>query len=211
MMLKKSSILERVKRWKALTWNEGELTLFKMKIFLGAAALDLYKNRLIELNNSKKRARSILYQLGCFQGKEAFKIISRLYGFSKRITDKSKMLDLQISQTELTGHGTFKFTRKDFKNKIFVVHGNSTYARIYKEKIGLSKEVEDNQMRGVFTKFVESIIKEPCFGIETKCIAKGDSYCEFVIKTIDKWDKDDPIVKKQTPIKLKADDFKIHN
>jgi hypothetical protein len=35
-------------------------------------------------------------------------------------------------------------------------------------------------------------------------MAKGDSFCEAVIKPIDKWDKNDPRVIEQTPSKIKS-------
>ena len=206
----RSPLLERVLRLSQLKWADGRLMLFKIPMFLGASHIELYNNVLLELNLGHKMAMSLIYETGTFQGVEAFELFSNVYGYSKTISDKGRMLDFQISQAEVAGRGQFKWVKQDFKNKVFVSHGISSYAQLYSKKLGVSSKAVDHQLRGVGAKFVECVIKSPCLCIETKCIAEGDPYCEFVIKPIEQWNKKDKLVIEQSPLRIKKPSkFKI--
>lgn len=203
--MKKSFLLEKVLRQRQFKWENGEIRLFNTPLFMGCAHREVSRDHLLNLNCGEKKSMSMIYQLGLINGKDAFAIYSKFYGKPKTVFEMSKTLDFQIKQSEVIGRGITRWAKKDFKNKIFVMHLDSTYAKLYKKKIGLSKKAVDHLVRGIVARYLELILDEPCLCIETRCIAKGDRYCEFTIKPLKKWDKKHKLVKEQIPLKIKKD------
>jgi len=197
------SILERIMRFNALKWKNGQLLLFNMPMILGACQNEMYKHEMIRLNQGYEVLRDTLYESGSFQGRYAYKLLTKKFGFAKTITSKSKFLDFFITQSEFTGHGPFKWTKKDFTNNEFAGYGTPTYGKVYKECIGKSKDPVDDQIRGVASALISELVGKDIIGIETECIAKGSKVCSFIFKERKKWDLSDPKVARQMPQKIK--------
>ena len=71
------------------------------------------------------------------------------------------------------GHGIVKLSANSFAK---------TYLQLYgKQELGV-----DDFVRGILVGFVDLVAKKQTRCIETKCIAKGDPSCEFVIKPLRK-------------------------
>ncbi|MBW2998885.1 hypothetical protein KY321_05070 [Candidatus Woesearchaeota archaeon] len=201
-MYKHSALLERILRTKQIVWKDSKITLFKLPVFMSAAHLEVYLFNSLEENIGEEKTRDIMYDLGEFQGEESFDLFAQMYGFSKKIIDKSKFLDFQITQSEIAGRGEVKWVKKDLKNNHFVAQFKSVFAEVYKCKISKKQKAIDHQARGILSKYVERIIGEPCFCIESKCICTGNEYCEFIIKPIKDWDTTCSKYKKQFPNKI---------
>lgn len=192
-----SKILERIMRFKALKWKDGKVLLWGMPSLLIAVYINTYIQKSLERNYGKKEMMSFLYDLGRFQSGWAFKLMSKRFGYAKTLADKIKLIKLHLDWGPFVGLGIYKWVKIDFKNKIFIVHGKSTMAEGYKKFFGIQKEPIDHYMRGQMNVFMEEVLKEKMFTVETKCIATRDSFCEFVIKPVDSWDKKDRLVKSQ--------------
>ena len=75
---------------------------------------------------------------------------------------------------------------------------DSSFAKLYLKRFGKSNYFVDNIYRGYAAGAGKLIFNgKDCHAIETKCIAKGDDTCEFVIKPVDKFDYTKQIVKDQ--------------
>ena len=55
----------------------------------------------------------------------------------------------------------------------------------------------DHFLRGGLTGFVECVVNEKMFAVETSCVACGKPYCEIVVKPIKDWDKKSKLFKEQ--------------
>tara|TARA_Y100000310_G_scaffold59310_1_gene54664 strand:- start:6304 stop:6873 length:570 start_codon:yes stop_codon:yes gene_type:complete len=97
----------------------------------------------------------------------------------------------------IAGWGEFKVIKQDVVNKEFMwrIYG-STFAKQY----GSSDHAVCNAVRGLFTGAAVFLLgkdKIELDGVETKCLAIGSEYCEFVIKERKKFKSGNPIVERQ--------------
>ena len=130
-----------------------------------------------ELLNSAK-GKKILYDSGYVQGKKALDIIKGKMG-----AIKTKLVKLGIETLSITGWGEFKAKVIDLKKGYGVFHlYNPSVAEMYRNKYGVSKTPMDYYLAGLFGGAGSVLMGEKKKCIETKCVAKGDPYCEFVIK-----------------------------
>ena len=109
------------------------------------------------------------------------------YNIGKRIgkivADECKKLfkDDPISASfeiiEYSGWGQIKIDRSENIVRVY----NSLVSMYYLKHEGASKDTIDDIMRGIISAIFEEIEGEDCKVTETKCIAKGDDYCEFTL------------------------------
>ncbi|OGM02764.1 hypothetical protein A3K72_00170 [Candidatus Woesearchaeota archaeon RBG_13_36_6] len=124
----------------------------------------------------------------CEAGKKHMENIIATY--AKRF-DLSKMdfqtfSNLFTPSTQTFGFGKIIVKKIDIKKGFIVVRSeNNPYALVYKEMYGIQQYDVDDLLRGMFAGASELFNKKQSECIETKCIAKGDTYCEFVAKPID--------------------------
>lgn len=192
-----SELLQKVLRFKALQHKEGRLKLWGIPAFLSPAYVFVYQQEMLIKKVGYKKAMDIMYLTGKFQARQAFRMISKRFGYAKTIPDKKKLLDFEIGQGIVAGHGPFKCVHADFKDKTFIIKGISVMAEEYKRFYTAKKRFIDHFLRGLIVAFVEEVSEEKMMCIEKKCISRGNQFCEFVIKPVDKWDKEDLIVKEQ--------------
>ncbi|MBW2993521.1 4-vinyl reductase [Candidatus Woesearchaeota archaeon] len=193
-----SRILERIMRFKALQWKEGKVLLWGIPGLIMATYVFIYLQHSIEKNYNRKQMMNIMYNLGEFQSKQAFKIMNKRFGYAKTLADKIKLIKLHLEWCPFVGLGISKIIKLDLKNKIFLIHGKSAIAEEYKKFFGIQKDnMIDHYIRGLLNSFIEELLKEKMFTVETRCIASGNAYCEFIIKPMKKWNKNDKLVKSQ--------------
>ena len=124
----------------------------------------------------------------CEAGKKHIQNIIATY---KKKFDLSKMdfqtfSDLFTPSTQTLGFGKIIVKKVDVKKGIIIIRSKKNpYALIYKEMYGIQKYGVDDLFRGMLAGASELFSKKNSECIETKCIAKGDSYCEFVAKPIE--------------------------
>ena len=159
--------------------------------------IQIYYQKLIEMHCSKKEADRIWYYAGKSQARLGSDLVDKKYGYSKSLKSKKKILELDIGQPEIVGMGKFDLMRADFKNNIFISRCRSSpYAEVYKMFFGLQKECVDFWLMGIWAGGIEPIVNEKLVCFETNCVAKGDKYCEFIIKPVKAWGKKDYLMKK---------------
>ncbi len=186
------AILQRVLRFKALKHEQGgKLSLWGTPGVLNTNITESYLQRLIGKVYGEKECMSVFYTLGVFQGRDAFRMISKNFGYAETFHDKKKLLEFQTGQSVVVGRGDFSWERMDFEKNIFVAKGASPHAEEYRKLFGVQKVPVDHFLRGVTAAFIEETIKKKVFCVEKRCVANGNEYCELVTKPVDSWDKND--------------------
>ncbi|MFH1752210.1 MAG: 4-vinyl reductase, partial [archaeon] len=86
----------------------------------------------------------------------------------------------------------------DLKEPEFVWRFNDNQiALAYKKEFGKSKKAICHTLRGYFTGTASNVCGKELEAIETKCMAKGDAFCEFVIKEKSKFDEKSKLFREQ--------------
>jgi len=192
------AILQRIMRMRSVKYtDDGGVKLWGIPAGFFMMYAEVYLQRLMEKQLGAKKASSLLYGYGSLQSGQGFKMISKRFGYAKTIPDKVNLLKFNTGQAEVAGRGKYKWLKIDFDKEIFISKGTSTTAKEYKRFFGTQKQPIDHYMRGGANAYVELTTGKKCFTAETMCIATGDKYCEFVTRPIEKWDKKDPLFKKQ--------------
>jgi len=197
------AIVQRVMKFKAIQHKDGKFLLWGIPCFISELYTFIYEQRLLEDELGVKKASSILYSMGQLQVEKSAKMITERFGYAKTITEKSKLADFNIGQSEMVGLGQFKFIRKDFGKGFFIVRGKSPIAEEYKRFFGIHKNHVDYLIRGMIGGMGNWLTGEKCLCLETQCIAMGKQYCEFLVKPVEKWDIEDPLYKSQMIEKIK--------
>lgn len=194
------SITERTEIFKQLKREKDGIKIWDH--FCQISPIDgiIAKNMLIKKYNNTAKLKAINYHSEKFQAFIGIKITNEKFGFSKTYQDKKKLLNFTAGQFELFGMGSFEWIKQDFKNELFIVKMISPYAKTYVENLGLSKDTVDEWNAGAWAGCIEYILNKKVGCIETSCIAQGKKYCEFVIKPLNKWNKQEKIVKENKHI-----------
>ena len=191
------AILQRVLRFKAMKHeSNGGITLWGIPSVLSMLYPLVYLQRLLEKQLGPKEAASILYAQASFQSQQGFRMVSERFGYAKSLPDKKKLLEFNAGQGEMIGRGKFEWKLMDFDKGMFISTGFSTTAVEYKRFFGMQKNPVDHYMRGAINGYVETVLGKKTFTAEKRCIAKGNKFCEFVTKPVEKW-KGDPLFKEQ--------------
>jgi predicted hydrocarbon binding protein len=197
------AILQRVMKFKAIQHKNGKFLLWDIPCFISELYTFIYEQRLLEDELGINKTASIFYNMGQIQVEKSAKMITERFGYAKTITERSKLADFNIGQSEMVGLGQFKFIRKDFDNGFFIVRGKSPIAEEYRRFFGIQKNHVDYLIRGMVGGMGNWLMGKKCLCVESQCLATGKQYCEFLIKPVEKWDKEDPLYKSQPIEKVK--------
>lgn len=197
-----SLIIERVIRFKEFKHDRGKFLVFGIPGNMSANYVNIFLWRLLEKKFGKKKTMEVLYNVGKFQALQGINIFNKRFGFAKKITNKKKLLEFGLKNFAFVGAGTFEIKRADIENLFFIITGKSNFAEEYKRFFGPQKAHYDDAMRGAFAGTVEAIFGKKVFCVKTRCISQGKPACEFVIKPLEKWNKNDPVFKEQYVHKL---------
>ena len=189
-------LLRKVLGFKAMVHKNGKFYLWGVPCSIVPLFSFSYIQRLLEKKYGKKDAATILYSLGVLQTKVGFDLISDKFGYAKTYKDKVELLKFITGQAATVGNGDYTWTRIDLKNNIFIVKSLCPHGEHYRRFFGLQKEPTDHFIRGECATMVEKAFNiKNSFCVEKRCIAKGDKYCEFVVRPFEDFDKKDPLVK----------------
>jgi len=197
------STTERTLRFHWINLKNGKLNLWGVPGIMTPLSINSYLWELLKRRYGEKERASFLYLIGKEQGLHATNLFIKKFGFNKS-PNKKKLLDLIISQSEITGHGVFKWVRKDLQNNLIIGKGVSNMAKSYRELFGLSSCPIDHFLRGVVTSIVSTILKRKMFCIEKECISMGKKECVFVVKPLEEFSSKDQLFISQFP---KESDF----
>ena len=183
------TLLEKVMRFRAIQHKDGKVLLHGIPVLLALFSSNAYQQRLLEHLYGKKAACEVIYGIGKFQAGQGTKIINKRFGYADKIKDIKKIMEFNLNQTEVVGAGKLKWIKVDFDNQIFIVKGDSTFAREYKKLFGLTSYPVDYFLGGCIAGGLEVVLNKKMFCDEIKCIAQGDPTCIFIIRPVEKWDK----------------------
>ena len=116
----------------------------------------------------------VLYDSGKKMGEHAAKRIGELFGLSGR-----KLVEALAQAGQATGWAITEIKEIDFENcSATVVVKEGFEAIVWKKK----PYPVCHWTRGYLAGYLSSVFKKQVEAEETKCLAKGDEHCEFVIK-----------------------------
>ncbi len=177
-----SNITTTLKLGKFLKFtNEGGLMMLNIRARLIALFCLVHLQRSLEEELGRRKAMSLIYGNGYFIGSQAWDLTANKLGMKKKLSD-IELLKYNFGQSEFGGLGKFKIKKIDIKNKIAIIHMNSIFAKEYVRIFGLNKYPVDFTVCGTLSVFLERICNDKFVCYETKCISKGDNFCEFVVK-----------------------------
>lgn len=178
-----SEILQKILMFNALKFKDGRLSVGGIPGMLSPLSTIIYLQTILEEEYGKK-AEKIIYAIGKFQGSEGVKLINQKFGYAQKITDKKRMLDFSTGQSEATGLGKFQWVVVDFEKEFFIARGKSSIGLEYRKMHGIQKRPIDHFIRGQGAAMIENILNKNVRCVETRCVAMGHPYCEFIVKPI---------------------------
>lgn len=185
-----NAIVQKVARWQALKYKNDNLVLWDTPCILTPIQMEAYKN-LICSKELGINYKVLQYLTAKLQAKTGVNIVNKQFGYAETLQDKKRLLDFNLGQFEMLGLGKVEIVKNNFENLEFIFKADSTYAHEYAAMTGQQKESVDITMAGMFAGCLGEICGQDLFCLEKKCVAKGDTSCEFVIKLTKNWDKKD--------------------
>jgi rsbT co-antagonist protein RsbR len=168
--------------------DKGQIMLGddRMLLFRQDALLELRKLLFTQL--SGKLTRAIISQFGYRCGIGDYKTLNEIYTWD---TDMDRIASGPTMHTwEGIVHVEPTFLEFDFDSGHFHMKGiwrNSYEADIHMREYGLEKHPVCYSLTGYASGWCTGFMGSEMLAIETKCVGKGDEYCEFEIKPPDKW------------------------
>jgi predicted hydrocarbon binding protein len=179
------NVLEKLLALRQVKFERGQIFLFGQPDLLIPARGFLKIQK--ELVKSGKE--NLIYESGKESGYDWFEGMSK--NRKMKVTDVANWGSDLVT---LSGWGIAELKKIKQSEKYMEFNLiNSTIAKNY----GKSNEPVCHMFRGLVAGAAEFTFKCKIDAVETKCIAKGDSICEFIIQPKQKFDKKNKIVKKQ--------------
>jgi len=168
---------------KKLKFEKGQIILLEQNVSI------IPLEYLINLHKTLGVNENLLYKSAKVMG---FNWFTNMYKSFK--IDRHDVLDWGVKILSVAGWGDIKVVKIDRTKKVYQVEAhNSSEALAY----GKSDLPKDHFIRGCFAAGGTVIFDTACDCVEKNCIAKGDKFCEFIVKPTDTFDKTDPLVKNQ--------------
>lgn len=191
-----SPIMQKVARFKSLQHKDGKFLIWGNPAFIDPVYIQLYYHKLVESHTGFEHSNRVRYYTAKFQSMIGMKIINERFGYAKTLGDKKKILNFNMGQSEVLGLGKFEVAKQDFNNNVFIIRSKvSPFADEYKRFFGVQKNPVDYWISGCLAGIIESLIKKQVLCLETSCVASGNTFCEFMIKPEDQWDKKSTLFK----------------
>lgn len=88
-------------------------------------------------------------------------------------------IKIALARLQSFGWGVFELVECDEKTNKIVIRVKENFEENAAKDI---KGYQNSFLRGFLVGLISLLFNSPCRGIETKCVNKGDPYCEFVIR-----------------------------
>ncbi len=88
-------------------------------------------------------------------------------------------IKIALARLQSFGWGVFELVECDEKANKIVIRVKENFEENATKDI---KGYQNSFLRGFLVGLMSVLFNSPCRGIETKCVNKGDPYCEFVIR-----------------------------
>ena len=162
--------------------EDGHAYLLNEFFFLLPPSILLKLQEILERELGYKKMKKIIMELGIFQTQMAIKRYIKIYNIVK--INKGKIINFGLNILKILGFGKIEIKKISYDKKIIeLIIKSSTlpleYKKMYKKK---SKKPIDFFVCGLIKGSFSSIFEEEIEVKETKCIAMGDPYCEFIGK-----------------------------
>ncbi len=133
---------------------------------------------LIGIIQKHKELRALLW----YQGLEIGIRVARMYKKMYRVSSLHELLRILTARAQSLGWAKVEIVKvNEFTKKIILRVYNNWECEIIKSW-GIKKEPQNTFHRGIIAGIMKEFHGRDFEVIETKCIAKGDPYCEFQIK-----------------------------
>lgn len=117
----------------------------------------------------------IIWFMGMDMGENSARRVMRLKG-SFSCPDRIK---ISLSRLQSLGWGKFEIAECDESGKRVVIRVRDNFEELATLDM---EDYESNFLRGFLVGLISVLFGKACRGTESKCIKKGDKYCEFVIR-----------------------------
>lgn len=166
-------------------FEEGRVTLFNIPISIIPTNFMV----LLQKDLESKGLGQLIYKVAKINGKDWFQSMDN--DFSLKTKDVMKWGPDLIS---LAGWGKVTVrTKKDSEKSVVITLEKSANAIVY----GRCDKPVDDFFRGLVCGAWSYVYGEELDAVETKCMSKGDSFCEFVIMPKAKFDMQNPEIERQ--------------
>jgi predicted hydrocarbon binding protein len=157
---------------RAIVFSRGAFKIFGIRGVMIPSKTFAMQHYMLLKKDAK--AKKVIVDVAKNQGETAVKLARKLQRTS------SEMANLMMQTVELMGLGEINLVNPDISTgkAVFKVR-NCVVATEYKENKWKAKEPVDYYLRGVIHGAVEELTGKKITCKETKCIARGDQYCEF--------------------------------
>jgi len=120
-------------------------------------------------------AKVLMYYGGYGSIKDMVKGIRKMTGLGDL-----NLLNVCLQLFQSCGYGTFEITQFNIEPLHIVIRAYNLYE--CEPLKGKMSESNSQLFRGILAGLIEEIVNKKVIVIEDKCLAKGDPYCQFVIK-----------------------------
>lgn len=194
-----NDFLKRLIATSMMKFEDGGITIVGVPMIMRTAYVNAYSDVLLR---RKKECRSIIYWSGYLQAQMATEFTQRKYNYK----DLDAAYKTLAGQSDMLGVGKVEFSRINLDKPDIVVKVWSVLAKETYNVYGAQKTPIDDWIKGSLKSIFITLkkIKNPddFICIETKCIAMGDPYCEFVVRPKSEFNLKDKKIVDQIPIKL---------
>jgi len=122
-------------------------------------------------------ASTILYEMGKELG------INVIHSMREKTKNPLKLASLGLKHASLLGWGRFQVsTSQLLRMAMLRTMKVKVYDCFIAKAIGNRGQVSCHLLRGFFTGTLQTLAGGNCSCEETKCLSKGDSYCEFILR-----------------------------
>jgi predicted hydrocarbon binding protein len=174
---------------RQIKFEEGRIVLFNQRITMNPA----YTNVMIQKELEKINSAHIIYDSMKELGKQWTRDLQKNYG-----TKYKDVVKWGINVVTLAGWGTVKIMADKPSEKFLIFRlEDSAVGKTILRNYGKSKIPVDYSFRGMLAGTFSVLFNTNMDCIETKCIAMGNSICEFVVREKTKIDFKDEKTRQQ--------------
>lgn len=183
-------IVKKLLLAKQLKFEDGKITFLQEPMFMLPLDTLLDFQRKLELIN----LQNLVYFSARETGLNWFKLMVDHFKM-----DHNDIIKWGINKIDLAGLGRTSVKVISLnEGRALNELKDSSMANLYLKRFGKASYCVDNIYRGYVAGAGKLIFNgKDCHAIETKCLAKGDGNCEFVIKPVNMFDYNEEIVKNQ--------------
>jgi predicted hydrocarbon binding protein len=156
---------------RQINFEEGRITLLKQPVMI--APVYTFSSILKNLREAvgQKKADEIIYKSSKDAGIKYMSALKKSFSMSK-----VDMIKWAVNSITLSGWGKVTVINANGEQNTFTIRVNDS---VVAKELGKSSEPTDAILAGFFAGGGTAIFEENVEVRETRCIAKGDPYCEF--------------------------------